>query len=383
MKFEKNPKYNTMALFALIVVAFAALLISLFTHADAVRAFFAKMAGVLTPLLYAAILMLVLMPAVEFFERKFLPLCIARRMKKPEKKAATFALVVTYLLLVVIVLLAIVIIIPQFSVLYDTVTGSRDYLTALDTVGKELSEKGMVGQILYKVFDRLKSSIVDSLSEFSALLPKVVDTLGSVVSQVSNILLGVIISVYALADRHRLKAQAKKITAAFFPRSGANAIGRASREFYHNAVWFFSARALNSVVLGILFYFILLLMGVRFHSVLCLIIAVCNFMPVFGVMVGFSISAVVILLTDTKLALWFCLVYVAVTFCGYLFLRPRITNSAVRLSLGVTLVCILVGLFVGGLLGGLVAVPVYVTARTLFFDFRKYRRGKVRTRNGA
>lgn len=383
MKFEKNPKYNTMALFALIVVAFAALLISLFTHADAVRAFFAKMAGVLTPLLYAAILMLVLMPAVEFFERKFLPLCIARRMKKPEKKAATFALVVTYLLLVVIVLLAIVIIIPQFSVLYDTVTGSRDYLTALDTVGKELSEKGMVGQILYKVFDRLKSSIVDSLSEFSALLPKVVDTLGSVVSQVSNILLGVIISIYALADRHRLKAQAKKITAAFFPRSGANAIGRASREFYHNAVWFFSARALNAVVLGILFYFILLLMGVRFHSVLCLIIAVCNFMPVFGVMVGFSISAVVILLTDTKLALWFCLVYVAVTFCGYLFLRPRITNSAVRLSLGVTLVCILVGLFVGGLLGGLVAVPVYVTARTLFFDFRKYRRGKIRTRNGA
>lgn len=383
MKFEKNPKYNTMALFALIVVAFAALLISLFTHADAVRAFFAKMASVLTPLLYAAILMLVLMPAVEFFERKFLPLCTARRMKKPEKKAATFALVVTYLLLVVIVLLAIVIIIPQFSVLYDTVTGSRDYLTALDTVGKELNEKGMVGQILYKVFDRLKSSIVDSLSEFSALLPKVVDTLGSVVSQVSNILLGVIISIYALADRHRLKAQAKKITAAFFPRTGADAIGRASREFYHNAVWFFSARALNSVVLGILFYFILLLMGVRFHSVLCLIIAVCNFMPVFGVMVGFSISAIVILLTDTKLALWFCLVYVAVTFCGYLFLRPRITNSAVRLSLGVTLVCILVGLFIGGLLGGLVAVPVYVTARTLFFDFRKYRRGKIRTRNGG
>lgn len=383
MKFEKNPKYNTMALFALIVVAFAALLISLFTHADAVRAFFAKMASVLTPLLYAAILMLVLMPAVEFFERKFLPLCTARRMKKPEKKAATFALVVTYLLLVVIVLLAIVIIIPQFSVLYDTVTGSRDYLTALDTVGKELNEKGMVGQILYKVFDRLKSSIVDSLSEFSALLPKVVDTLGSVVSQVSNILLGVIISIYALADRHRLKAQAKKITTAFFPRTGADAIGRASREFYHNAVWFFSARALNSVVLGILFYFILLLMGVRFHSVLCLIIAVCNFMPVFGVMVGFSISAIVILLTDTKLALWFCLVYVAVTFCGYLFLRPRITNSAVRLSLGVTLVCILVGLFVGGLLGGLVAVPVYVTARTLFFDFRKYRRGKIRTRNGG
>ena len=146
MKFEKNPKYNTLALFALIVVAFAALLISLFTHADAVRAFFAKMARVLMPLLYAAILMLVLMPAVEFFEQKFLPLCTARRMKKPEKKAGMFALIVTYTLLVVIVLLAIVIIIPQFSVLYDTVLGSRDYLTALDTVGKDLGEKAWSGR---------------------------------------------------------------------------------------------------------------------------------------------------------------------------------------------------------------------------------------------
>ena len=54
-----------------------------------------------------------------------------------------------------------------------------------------------------------------------------------------------------------------------------------------------------------------------------------------------------------------------------------------RLSLGVTLICILVGFFVGGLLGGLVAVPVYVTVRTLFLDYRKYRSGKVRTRNGV
>ena len=156
-----------------------------------------------------------------------------------------------------------------------------------------------------------------------------------------------------------------------------------TRELYHNAVWFFSARALNAVVLGVVFYFVLLVMGIKFHSVLCLIIAVCNFMPVFGVMLGFSISTLIILLTDTNLALWFCFVYVILTLCGYIFLRPRITNSAVRLSLGVTLVCILVGLFVGGLLGGLLAVPVYVTARTLFLDYRKYRRGKVRTRNGA
>lgn len=382
MKFEKNPKYNTIALFSLIVVAFAALLISLFTHAAAVRAFFAKAIGVLAPLLYAAILMLVLMPAVEFFERKLRPFCAAHRMKQPNKAASTLALAIAYILLVVIVLLAIVIIIPQFSVLYDTVTGSRDYLAALDAVGRSLGEKGMFGQILSTVLDRSKNALVNSLTEFSALLPKVMDTLGKVVSQVSDILLGVIISIYALADRHRLKAQAKKLTAAFFSRAVGDAIEHVTRELYNNAVWFFSARALHAVVLGAAYYFILLLMGVKFHSVLCLIIAVCSFLPVFGVLIGFFIAAIVILLTDTNLALWFCLLYGAVTLCDYIFLRPRITNSAVRLSLGVTLVCILLGFFIGGLLGGLLAVPVYVTARTLFLQFRAYRRAKVRTRNG-
>lgn len=384
MKFEQNPKYNTAALFALIVVAFAGALLSLFVHADAVRAFFAKMAGILAPLLYAAIVMLILMPAVEFFEKKFKVFCVRRGAKKPDKMANRLALVAAYLLLLVLVLLAVLIIIPQFSVLYDTVMTSRDYLTALDSIGAQFdAENGFFDGILSKVYNSFKDSLLNSLSEFSALLPKIVDALGSVVSQVSNVLLGVIISIYALADRRRLKAIAKKITVAFVPLSAVSGIERATRELYNNAVWFFSARALNSVILGVAFYFALLVMGLKFHSVLCLIIAVCNFLPVFGVMLGFVLSALIVLLTDTHLAAGFCVVYLIITFCSYMFLRPHITNASVRLPLGTTLVCILVGFFIGGLLGALLAVPVYVTLRTLFAEWQEFRRAKVRTRNGA
>ena len=71
MKFEKNPKYNTYALLALIVVAFAGALVSLAVHAESVGALVSKLLSVLAPLFYAAIIMLVLLPGVDFFYGRF------------------------------------------------------------------------------------------------------------------------------------------------------------------------------------------------------------------------------------------------------------------------------------------------------------------------
>ena len=73
MRFDRNTKYNTYALLALIVTASAGVLISLAIHADDVRSFFGKMASIFAPILYAAVIMLILLPVVEFFEKKLSP----------------------------------------------------------------------------------------------------------------------------------------------------------------------------------------------------------------------------------------------------------------------------------------------------------------------
>ena len=107
-------------------------------------------------------------------------------------------------------------------------------------------------------------------------------------------------------------------------------------------------------------------MGLRFHSVLCLIIAFCNFIPVFGMLVGGFICTMIVLVTDTRLTVWFITVYLALTVLGFIFVRPRITNKEVRLTLGTTMVCVLAGYFLGRLWGAIFAIPVYVTLRGLF-----------------
>ena len=121
------------------------------------------------------------------------------------------AILFTYLIVTVLLVLAVWIIIPQFSVLYDFIITSKDYLSILDNIGASLADKSeLLGERFLELVEKLKDSIVSSLSELTSLVPTVVNTFGDVLSEASNLLIGTIISIYALASRKRLKALGKK-----------------------------------------------------------------------------------------------------------------------------------------------------------------------------
>jgi len=115
---------------------------------------------------------------------------------------------------------------------------------------------------------------------------------------------------------------------------------------------------------------VLLLMGLKFHPVICLVIAVCSLVPIFGILIGGSIGAIIVLITDTHMTVWYLVVFTALMLLNHVFLRPRLTNAKVRLSLGTSMVCVLIGYFIWNLTGALFAVPVYVTVRELFGKWR-------------
>lgn len=372
MKFEKNAKYNTYAVLALIVVAFAALLVSLAMHLDGVQAVLRKLASVLAPLLYAGIIMLILLPIVDFFDVRFRKLLKAR--KNYEKKASALAVLCAYLLLLLVLVLAVVIVIPQFTTLYEFILGSTEYLAALDALANRLAaDSGVFGERILQLVNTLKATLVDSLKQLPALVTKLASVFGNALSHVSDGLLGLIISIYAMLRRSYLKALCRKVNAAFFKPRTEERIADVCRALYNNTGWFFSARAYNSIAVAIVFYAVLRLLGCKFYSVLCLVIALCGFIPIFGMLLGGAIGALIVLITDTRLIGWFLIVFLVLMILDYVFLRPRITNIKVRVSLGTTMVCVLVGFFVWNWLGALFAIPLYVTARDFFLAWRKKR----------
>lgn len=383
MKFEKNPKYNTYALLALIVVGFAALLISLAVHAESLWGIALRVTAVFSPIFYAFILLLVLMPIMDFFDRQYRKLLCKK--KKREKTVTVLALVTSYFVLLAVVGLAVGIIIPQFATLFDflRLQDSSVFLSALDTVanGADAEEGlgGILGDLLASLIGGLREMLSDAFKQLPALVTKIADAFGSLISQVSNWVLALIISVYAMLRRDYLKAVGRKINAALFKPATGERIATVCRELYANTGYFFSARAYNSLAVAVVFFFVLWAMGLKFHSVLCLLIAICSLVPVFGMLIGGALGTLIVLITDTRLTGWFLLVFIALTVLDYVLLRPRFTNRKIQLSLGTTMVCVLIGYFVWNLLGALFAVPLYVTLRDIFVAWSKKRQAKKET----
>lgn len=384
MKFEKNVKYNTFALLAVLVVAFATLLISFAMHFEGIRGVFARILGVLAPLIYALILVLILLPIIDFFEVKFRHLL--KKYKNYRKKAAVLALVCAYLLLFGVVGLSVFIIVSQSVTLYDFALNFVDeYLPVLTKVVTDISaEWESVGEILMNSLDSLKSVFTDSLANLPDVALAIVSAFGDFISVLSDWLIAVIISIYALLRRKKLKAMLRKINAALFTEKNSHHISDMCNALYRNSVAFFSARAYNLVIVGIASYAIFFVMGLRFYSVIALIIAVCSIVPVIGMLLGGGIGAFIVLATDTPKTVMFLITFLVIYLLDYLLVRPRVTNPRVAVSIGTSVFCVLVGFFVWKILGALFAIPIYITVRDTVIKWYKLKKEeKQKIKNSA
>jgi len=380
VKFERNKKYATIALLVLLAVGFAAAVVSIAIHAESVGEFLSHVGNVFSPIFYACILLLVLTPAVNFLEKQYRKLF--RKAKKRDKISHTLAMVSAYVILLGVVTLAVVILIPQFATLYKFLS-SQDlstYLAALDnmasSVVKRSGEGDLLSELVLTVTAGMKDMFTEAFKRLPAILGKIAVLFGDVISQVSNWLLALIISIYAMLRLEKLKAAARKINAALFKPETARRIADVCSQLYANTGFFFSARAYNSIALAVVYYFVLWLMGLKFHPVICLLIAICSYVPVFGTLIGGTIGAAIVLVTDIHLTGWFVTVFIALTILDYVLLRPRITNKQVRVSFGTTVICVLIGYFIGGVLGSILAIPLYVTLRNLIVAWGKRKKIK-------
>ncbi len=370
MKFDKNTKYNTTALLVLIVVAFAALVFSALLNINAVLAALGKVLSVISPIIYAFLLLLVLLPIADFFEEKFAK--FLKKQKNYHKKAKILSVVCAYVLLLAVVTLVVIIVIAQATRAYSFAANFADeYVPVLNNFISGISEKfSFIGTNLKTLVNAFNKTLSDWLSDFPSVAMAVAGALGNVVSTLSAWVLATIISVYAMFRRDKLKTIFRRASAALFPQNANAKVSAFFGSLYRNMVHFYSARAYNMVILAVVYYLVLLAMGLEFFSLVALIVAVCSFVPVVGTLIGGGIGLFVVFVTDTEKAVFFAVVFVILSFLDYFVLTPRITNKKVHVSLGTTIICVFVGYFLGKLLGAMFALPLYVTLRDMFIIWR-------------
>lgn len=304
--------------------------------------------ALLLPLLLAAALCYILLPAVKWLEAKGV--------------RSWLAILLLYALLFGSIGAALCWAVPRLwrdlaaigQLLPETVSGCRSFWQSCHT---ELPQRlglpalpAFMDECLEDFGQTLGQSLYSWLSRSLKLLP-------SMFSNLSTLIFAPVFAFYLLRDRQTFAKLAKGLLSPQLSRRLSPLLA----DVNHILRGFVRGYLLVALCVGLLFYLLLWLWGVDYSFTLGLIMAVAELIPYLGPLLAF-LPCLLLVLVQGKLAVGkMLLVWLVVQQLENLFISPRIMAGAVQLHPLYIICAVLVGGYWFGVTGMILAVPLAAT----------------------
>lgn len=374
-------KYLGAALAVLGVVVASVILIFCFVNFDAIKAGAAQLLDILMPFIVGMVIAYLLSPIYNALVRNLEPwLRTACRMKQPRGLARGLALFLSVLLVLALVFGLIAMIIPQvFASVANLGTSLPSYLEqtgawldeALDHLGLDISVQDYFNDMGSQFSTWLTETLLPDLQSLAEQLgaDSLVDGLFSgvvtVVNAVTNFALGLIVSVYLLADKERMLALAKKLLYALAGPERGNRVLEELRKTNRIFGGFITGKLVDSLIMGILCFIGSSLLQLPYALLVSVVVGITNIIPFFGPFLGAIPCAVLILLTDPIKCVYFVIFILALQQFDGNILGPRILGNTTGVSpFGVLFSIIFFG-GVFGFVGMIIGVPLFAIISSL------------------
>ncbi len=343
-----------------------------------------KTLTVLAPVLIGLVTAYLLSPLQNWAEQKIGRLT-DRKAPHPRLKRGLSVAAAMLVLLIAIVGLVASIVPELISSIKNLLVNLPEYLTSMsDWINAHIaSMKGDQPQLyswLVSVWDNAQNSLNNFANQFEPKLDSIAsggaDLIGIVTSGAvsifkwfTNVLLGLIITVYLLYNKERYLAQARKILYATLPEERVHGFLRIGSHVSYTFMHFFSGKTLDSILIGLLCFIGMTILKMPYITLISILIGVTNIIPFFGPIIGAVPSALLILLSEPRKVIPFVIFILVLQQFDGNFLGPKILGD----SLGLPMFWILFAITIGGGMfgfGGMVAfVPLFAAVYTLFSDF--------------
>ena len=351
-EWELKPQYVIIALVVFVTFCCCILFFFMIYRYNGFTDFWKKLSLILQPIIIGVVIAYLLNPIMKFLEGhllKFLEPAIV-----PSISASIQSMITSF---------------PQEA---KDLTKWVDEVTNGDT---ELAS--MIQQGVDKITDTVETFFEDDIfSKVQTYLTSITSGVIYGVKFVLNVIVGLIISVYVMADQEHFAGQAKKIVYAMFKPVRANVIVDTVRKSNEIFSGFISGKILDSAIIGVLAYIVLAIMKMPDTVLVAVIIGVTNVIPFFGPFIGAVPSFIIIVLQNPIQGLYFLIFIVVLQQIDGNIIGPKILGSSTGLSAFWVVFAILVfgGLwgFPGMLLGvPLMAVIYYVAQKTVSYFLKK------------
>lgn len=359
---EKKNKYleilKTMVSHIWYIIALVALVAVIFlmiANWGIVLNILGRFLGILMPFILGFFFACLINPLVKLLKKGLNRFKPGQAMKI--KRA--ISVLISYIIVIGVITILIIYIFPQVKGSMAELGNSiRDGYQYLITHEKEINNMiplfDLSGGIEY-----LKNFVYDKIiSHGTDILPYVYQLSSSLLTTSYNVLMGLVISIYIILDKNKLKRSAKKIVYAVSPQKKEEEIWETMKQCSHIFNGFLIGKMIDSLIIGIICLIAMSILRLPYALLLSIIVCITNMIPYFGPFIGAIPGVLIYLFIDIRLAFVFAIMILVLQQFDGLYLGPKILGD----QTGIKPLWVIFGITVGGAYFGVMGMFLGVPA---------------------
>lgn len=333
--------------------------------------------SILSPFIWGLVISYLLMPSMMAFETKlFKPVLTKLKTKYPKLKLGgklprVLAVMLSEIMLVIIIGALIYLIVPQvYESIVTIIANSPGYFdSAYSTIDNLLKDYPEIEEYATKIFGNITGALTGWVSNtvlpsMEGIVTNITTGVYYVLKGVYNVVIGIIVSVYILYNREPFRAHYKKFMYSVFSPKTAMKVNSALKFADRTFMGFITGKLLDSAIIGIICYIGCLAMKMPYALLISVIVGVTNIIPFFGPFIGAIPSALLILLIDPKMCLWFVIFIIVLQQIDGNIIGPKILGTSIGINGFWVLFSIILFGGIFGFWGMLLGVPAFVIIYT-------------------
>lgn len=364
MKIDWNRKYTTIAVYAIIVVVFGISFYLSVMQFSKLSELTSTFIDILKPFIVGFSLAYLLNFIMEFVEGKI----VLNLMPKGGKRLVRYlSMIITYILVTLFVFLFFKFIFPQVAEsVVKLVTDFPHIVNKIyNYIDKFISHINLPEPTRMAVNQKVNEIGKSAIDFATNLVPFFANFFLNIVKSVWNLVLGIIISIYILADKEGFFRLCRKFIFAVFTKDTSDNILKVTRLSNDIFGKFIIGKIIDSVIIAIITFIILSIVKMPYVILLTFIIGITNVIPFFGPFIGAIPSVLLVLIVDPIKALWLIVIIFIIQQLDGNVIGPKILGDSIGISSFWILFSLLVAGKFFGIIGMVIGVPLFAVIYTI------------------
>ena len=307
------------------------------------------------PVIVGACIAYVLNPFAVFYENKLFG------KLKQRKLAWYLSVVLTIIVLLVVLALMLYALIPE--IIKSVVTFVDNFEIYLESLQRFLDS---INASDSEIMDSIKQLISNEGNLLGRALNLLVSNIGSIIkgstsitAGTANTLIGFIMAIYFLADKHRVVEWIQRFIQLITKNRHYDSATIVGQRFNSIFTKYIFCELIDAAIVGVVNYVFMLITGLPYAILVSAFVAVANLVPTFGPIVGGAIGILILLLTTKPInAFWFLIFTIILqTIDGYI-IKPKLFGDVLNVPGIVILIAIIVFGRIFGIVGIFISIPL-------------------------